>query len=288
LQHTEGLTEEVKEIVRGLESDISEPEQINIEADSDGFLSADLHISEMQSHFYDDSYGIISQIPGVLDDFDVDYQATIPFSRVLELLCDPRTLQLIRPRQTLKSICSLAPTLRNILEGQGDADACIELQNSLKKFHSLVSWRGDEMKRQLWPMEDLAYGGGLGFTVELFFLALSQLLSTSPSKEAHFVLYTGTFRVITSDRSDHKHSLGTQKLLLAIAVSRIDEFSYRYPDYIVDEFLSLLNNIFEGQTGPHIDEARQHIESERLYSGTRYKHKVLKILTRGQAQTPAS
>jgi len=123
------------------------------------------------------------------------------------------------------------------------------------------------MQRQLWHLQDLRDGGGLGFTVELFFLTLSQLLSTSPSKESHSALYTGTFRAITSDWSKHKHSLGTQNLLLDIAMSRPSrrEFDEYCPAYIIDELLLLLGNIFEGQTGPHINEARQRVESFELY-----------------------
>src|SRR6266566_4121858 len=140
------------------------------------------------------------------------------------------------------------------------------------------------MQRQLWRLQDLRDGDGLGFTVELFFLALSQLLSTSSSKESHSALYTGTFRAITSDWSKHKDSAATQKLLLDIAMSR-DEFGWQYPAYIVDEFLLLLGNIFEGQTGPHIDNARQQFESFDLYDPRRwFGEKVLEILTSGQAQ----
>jgi len=111
------------------------------------------------------------------------------------------------------------------------------------------------MQRQLWRLQDLRDGGGLGFTVELFFLALSQLFSTSSSKESHSALYTGTFRAITSDWSKHKDSLATKILLLEIAMSRCQEFGVPYPPYIVHEFLILLDNIFKGQTGPHIDNA---------------------------------
>jgi hypothetical protein len=57
-----------------------------------------------------DSSQIISQIPGVPD---------VPFSRFFELSRDPRKLQFICPGQTLKSLCSPALALRNILEGQG-------------------------------------------------------------------------------------------------------------------------------------------------------------------------
>jgi hypothetical protein len=100
----------------------------------------------------------------------------------VELPCDPRKLQFIHPWQTLKSMCSPAWTLHNILEEQCDPDAYKELLMSLKKLFSAGRWDGDEMERQLWRLQDLRDGGGLGFTVELFFLALSQLLSTSSSK----------------------------------------------------------------------------------------------------------
>ena len=142
------------------------------------------------------------------------------------------------------------------------------------------------MQRQLWRLQDLRDGGGLGFTVELFSLALAQLLFTSSSKESHSALYMGTFRAITSDWSKHKHSLGTQNLLLDVTRSRNLEFELYYPAYIVDEFLLLLENIFEGQTGPHIDEARQHFESSRWHSP--FNERVLKILTSGQPQSLAS
>jgi hypothetical protein len=48
------------------------------------------------------------------------------------------------------------------------------------------------LRRQLWRLQDLR-DDGLGFTVELFFLALRQLLSNSVSRESHFALFVGTF-----------------------------------------------------------------------------------------------
>jgi hypothetical protein len=96
-------------------------------------------------------------------------------------------------------------------KGQGDADVYKLLLKNLQKFRFLFGWQGDGIQRRLWRLRDLPVHdrGRLGFTVELFLLALSQLLSTSSSKESHFALYTGTFRVITSDWSKHKDSLGT-------------------------------------------------------------------------------
>jgi len=185
-------------------------------------------------------------------------------------------------------MCSPSLTLRNILEGQGDADAYKELLKNLKNFSFSSRQRRDEVQRQLWRLQDLCDGGGLGFTVELFFLALSQLLSTSPSKESHSALYTGTFRAITSDWRKHKDSLGTQNLLLDIAMLHYWEFGVHYPAYIVDEFLLLLGNIFEGQTGPHIDRARQQFESFGMYDPRGFRPRVLSVLTQREAQSPTS
>jgi hypothetical protein len=284
LPKTEDVTEEVKEILRGHESQISELEQINIEADSDRLGSVDDYMTHMLRSINFDSHEIISQFPGVLDDFVFDYDAPIPFSRLVEMSRDPRKLQFILPRQTLKSMCSPALTLRDILEGQGDTNAYKELRKNLVEFCVRSRWGGNEMKRQLWRLQDL-YAGGLGFTVELFFLAFSQLFSTSSSKESHSTLFTRTFRAITSDWSKHKHSLGTQSLLLDVAVSRNHEFLLIYPAYVVDEFLLLLVNIFKGQTGPHIDRARQQVESVPSFMRGRVWEGVMRVLTLEQAQS---
>ena len=137
------------------------------------------------------------------------------------------------------------------------------------------------MQGQLLRMQDFCDGDGLGIGVERFFLALSQLLSKSSSKESHSALYTGTFRSITSDWSKHKHSLGTQKLLLYIAVSRRWEFGFVY---IVDEFLLLLGNIFKGHIGPHIDGERRQFESFRFYDANGFRQRMLDVLTGGDEQ----
>ena len=143
------------------------------------------------------------------------------------------------------------------------------------------------MQRQLLRLYDLCKGGGLGFMVELFFLAFEQLSSTSSSKESHHALYTGAFRAITSDWSKHEHSPGTQKLLLNIAWSRRKAFVYnKYPTYIVDEYFSFLGNIFEGSTGPHIDEAVQELESFEAFGAVgEFRDRMLRVITGAQAQS---
>ena len=278
--------EEVKRILRGHESEISQLEQINIETDR--LFAVDNWMSNVQYYINHDSHQIISQFPGLLD-FE---PALVPFSRFPELCRNPHGLRFICPGQILKSMCSTALTLRNVLEGQGDANAYKESLKNIEISPFMNGWRGNEMQRQLWRLQDLYYGGGFGFTVELFFLAVKQLSSTSSSKESHSALYTGTFRAITSDWSKHKHSLGTQNLILDIAMSHFGLSDDHYPAYIIDEFLLLLGNIFEGETGPHISEARQRFESVHWYGHGRIRERVSRVLTLPvglgqQAQSPA-
>ena len=278
LHEREELKEdEFQSILNDNEFQIAELEQINIEADRLEQVDFGLFMTQNAINFY--SHQITSQIPGVLDDLD---WALIPFSRFveLEMFHNPRKQQFIRPGQTLKNICSPATTLRSILDGEWDYyPIANELLKNLENFRLLSGWQGDEMQRQLWRLQDLHDGSGLGFAVELFFLALSQLLSTSSSEESHSALFTGTFRAITSDWSKHKHSVGTQNILLDIAMSRREDFDVHYPAYIVDEFLLLLGRILEGQTGPHIDKAGHQFESLRWSGPRSFRDKVLAVLT---------
>jgi hypothetical protein len=266
-----------EKILRSHESEILELEQINRDADSHIEVDVQIHNQQVTLINYD-FREIISQLSGRDYSYD-DYQTPIPFNRLVERLHDDsRKMQFIRPRQILKSMCSPAVLLRNILEERYSTEEYALLDN-LKFFLRVRSgWKGDEMQRQLWRMEDLRDGGGLGFTVELFFLALDQLLSTSSSKESHSALYVGAFRTITSDWSKHKHSLGTQNLLLYIAWSRFEQFDDRYPAYIVDEFLKLLGNSFEGQRHSRIDKVVQQLTSIHGFHGKRICNRVLEII----------
>ena len=53
-----------------------------------------------------------------------------------------------------------------------------------------------------------------------------------------------------------------------------EAFDVHYPTYIVDEFLLLLGNIFEGQTGPHIYKARQQFENLQMSISGRFRKGV--------------
>ena len=80
----------------------------------------------------------------------------------------------------------------------------------------------------------------------LLFHALGQLLSMSSSNETHSALYIATFRAITSDWREYKHSLGTstQNVLLDMVVPGRDVVGFLSsndcPVYIENEFLVLL------------------------------------------------
>ena len=146
-----------------------------------------------------------------------------------------------------------------------------------------ILWPKDLLQLTLWSLQDLR-DGGLAFAVELFLLALRQLLSTYPSQESYSVLYIATFKAITSDRRRYKHSLGTQRILLdAVASDTGILRAYNYPNYITDEFWGLLGDMFEGQTGPHIDRAVQQLTDLQREDGDRYGAKAMAVIARLRA-----
>jgi hypothetical protein len=278
LSWTEDPTE-VKAILRDHESVISELERISIDAG---------HLENVDQWTLETQLAIAPQLtshfPGILDDLDT---AQVSFGHFVEMFRDPRQIQFIRPGQTLKSMCSILPTLRNILGGQGDADAYRQMQKNLMEFRSRASnWEGDELQRQLWRLQDLRNARGFAFTVELFFLGLKQVSRFG----SHYALYMGTFRAITSDWKKYKNSIGTQKLLLDIALSRSVDFQSIYPLYIADEFLELLGNIFKGQTGSHIDDAVRQLtsSSHSQYIYDVFRARLLEVITRARAQSSES
>ncbi|KAI0276110.1 hypothetical protein BGY98DRAFT_1098383 [Russula aff. rugulosa BPL654] len=154
-----------------------------------------------------------------------------------------------KPRETLKSLESLR-----------------EIPVSIRGLNNL-------MKRQLWRLLDLRNGRGLGFTVELFFLAVRQLLSTSSSSELELtkVFYTGTFEVITSNWERSQNSVGTQRILLDILCDLVIRsrgvFSdFSYPRYIVEMLLDLVGKMVKGHASlnSHINEVINELEDDNL------------------------
>jgi hypothetical protein len=254
--------EGVKAILRRYKSRISELERID--AENAGFQLDDRSISRVQQSIDRITHGIITrQLPGVKsDDFDAE---SVNFGQFVELFRDPHALLFIFPWQNLRRIRSFTKTLREILEGEKDGDTLWETIKDLGEFLSTWSVKLDHpdklFRRQLWRLQDLS-AGGLGFIVELFFLALKRLLSTPSSQESQPEFYIGTFRAVTARGSDYRASPGTQKLLLDMVVPyRGIIFDFDYPDYIVTAFLEFLRNILNGQTGDHINDVAEQLRS---------------------------
>jgi len=281
---------EAREILRNNESLISTLGGIGDQYDD----SADWWIQAIQREVVRTTHRIICQLPGIK--FDDPDKESVHLSQPKESYRDRHKFQFISPSHRFKRISEVAHTFQNILEGQWNNVTFKEGIKDLQEMLSLV--RDDPLRREreVWRLQDLHEGGGLGFTVELFFLALRQLLSTSSSEESHSALLTGTFEAITSDWRKYKNSLGTQKLLLDWVVSDngiIFNDTDTYPGPIVDAFLRLLANVLEGQGGSHIDDIVQEL-AEKSHSPwvipTRraFYSKVLGYISPAGAQGPSS
>ncbi|KAF8269486.1 hypothetical protein EI94DRAFT_1725132 [Lactarius quietus] len=236
---------------------ISELERIEVEAD--GMEDVDWRISLCQDAMDEDTYGLARQLPGVSfderrriesflisDTFNTSATGTAPV-----------TPQLIFPGQQAQALARLGSKLREVLDGhvaEGYEEALESLKSVVQVPLSLRRPNG-LMKRQLWRLEDLRDGGGLGFTVELFFLSLRRLLSIPSLHESNIVrhndaskiitsrwkegsiYYIGAFKIITSHLEKSKDSLGTQRILLNIICDLIirsrgvfsSDFSYPKP-----------------------------------------------------------
>jgi hypothetical protein len=280
------LTEEkAKHILDKHESQI-ELEHSQIQNDS--LQSVDWSIRVVQHHIDRSTHGIITrQLPGLR--FDDLNSEPVPFSQFIESFRDLHTFRFTFPVQNLQRICSITHTFRNILQGQWDANIFKEALKNLQEFALLAEQHENVLHRQAWRLQDLRDGGGLGFTVELFFVALKQLFSTTSSMEPHAAFFIATFRAIISDWSEYKKCVGTQKLLLDLFAYLSDSDS-DYPAYIIDEFLELLGNVLEGQKGQHIDDAVQHLTHEISLLSDSSHHlplfvKALGVITRSRSSS---
>jgi hypothetical protein len=234
-----------------------------------GMKMFDAWISVPQSSIQAATQGLICELPGV--EFDGDRPDPLPFSLAVEML-NNLALQFMLPGRCAAGFSSIFPRLQNILEGRDSEPGKFqELLNDLRSFQfdEAVIWSDNLVQLQLWRFQDLCFAGGLGFMVEIFFIALKELLSASPSKDSQSMLYASTFRAITSDWREHRDSLGTQNIILHLISSGRGLMSrFNYPAYITDELLVFVDNIFKGQTGPHIDKALDGLRGERKsYNG---------------------
>ena len=283
----EELTEgQIKEILRHRESQISELEQINIDIEDVSFQNVDEAIREVQRTIAELTDGIlVHYIPGVEPDCFDDTES-VHFNELVKLFCGFCSLQFIFPIRNLRRILSLATISRNILEGRKGFDTFQETLQNLEEFAIELElfdnpWQ-NPLHRQVLRLQDLRDGGGLGFIVELLFIVVyrSSLDSSKEGQELQSSLYISTFRIITSDWSKYKHSLGTQQLLLDMVISSpgIIYHCHRYPTSLVNEFFVLLGNILEGQSGPHIDNVVEELSCNPLFTTGRCRALVIKAL----------
>ena len=160
------------------------------------------------------------------------------------------------------------------------------------------------MERQLWRLQDWRDGGGFGFWVEMFFLVVARLLNLPLSPDSRFSLIVGMFEVITSDWEQHKNSIGTQRVILNLIcdIAIIDRglmSNIVFPRYITDKLLVLLENMVEGQSGSHIDEAMEELEDAINEQDTDptwftkaefplFRAEAVKVISRSRAPVPSS
>ena len=273
LDSEEELTEEqVKEILHNHEPQISALEHIDIEDNC--FQNVDEAILDVLRTISGLTHGIMTiYLPGIK--FDYFRSDDTEPSQLVRLFCYSHSMpQFIFPIKNFKRILSLAAIFRNILEGRKGVDVFQETLQDLGEFAVKFNnqWQ-NPLHRQVWRLQDLRDGGGLGFTVELFFIVLEELFTTAnysskEGEELHSLLYVSTFRIITSDWSKYKHSVGTQQLLLDMVIPEFGIIfrSHRYPTSLLNEFFVFLGNILEGQTGPHIDNAVQELSCNPFFT----------------------
>ena len=272
--------ERVKEVLRSHQTEMSFLKQNYINGRNlktfDEWFSAPQHSIQVATH------ELICELPGV--EFDGDRPDPFPFGLAVSLLSNP-ALQFVLPGRCFEGFSSIYHRLQDILEGRNPH----QFQEVIKDMRSIeqVIFPIDEkevIQRQLWRLQDLCSGGGFGFCVEIFLIALKHLLSTYTSEGSQSVLYISTFRAIISDWRKYKDSIGTQKILLHMIASRCGLISrFKYPAYITDELLVLVDNMLKGQAGPHIDTAVARLRDwePRFYHGPPdFPARALEVISR--------
>ena len=258
LKHSTEWTsgDQVKDILRKYERQISELERMKVEADC--IKAIDWRITLYQAAMDQTTFKLARQLPGVSFDepchtesFLISDTFNLPTSGGAAL-----TPQLILPGQQIQTLARLGLKLREILDGQVDEgyEEVLENLKSVDQVPYSLRRPNGLMKRQLWRLQDLRDGGGLGFTVELFFLSLRQLLSIPSLHKSNSVFYIGAFKIIASHWKESKGSTGTYRTLLNILCDLIirdrgDFSNFLYPEPITTELLDMVKNMLQGNAG---------------------------------------
>jgi Family of unknown function (DUF6535) len=153
--------------------------------------------------------------------------------------------------------------------------------------HGAVTRMRRPTERQLWRLLDLHEGGTVGFTLELYLLSLTEILSepTSafPSNDFRDNFFSA-FGAIASNRDLSKCTIWSQKLILAlicdIAAKRGVFSDFSYPHFIEDELVHLLRSVAAGvrdvsNIGLAVEDL-ERVRSRHRHVG--FREKVLGIL----------
>ncbi|KAI9438739.1 hypothetical protein H4582DRAFT_1950621 [Lactarius indigo] len=282
--------EDVKALLRDHKAQISQLERIAAEVGD--LEDIDWRISLLQDAMDDAGHRLMRQLPGVsFSELQRDKPPSI--SEVFNFPSvgtTPIAPQLIFPGQQLQALATLGVELREVLEG-GSTEADNAVLESLKCVDNIstpLRRLNNPMMRQLWRLQDLRDGNGLGFTIELFFLTVRQLLSTSAAQDSNEVFFRGTFEVITSRWMENKQSLGTQHTLLNLACDLVIRgrgvFSdFDFPTYITDMLFELVGVMIDGYTGSsHMNDVQRELEDEssRNRMDMRLRSKALAAIRR--------
>ncbi|KAI0285600.1 hypothetical protein BC826DRAFT_1051381 [Russula brevipes] len=226
--------EEIREILSGCQNSISELERIEIEVA--GIEDLDWKISLLQGAMDEVTHNLTRRLP-----------APILINEAFDFPSDdntPASPQLIFPGQRVQSLCALGGGLRDIIEERNPEKHQEILENlkSIDKIPASLRLLNSSMK-QLWRLQDLRDGQGLGFIINSF-----------RRTQLNRVFYTGTFKIITSQWLESKDSSGTKRILLDLicdlVVRNRGVFSdFTYPPYIEEMLLELVRKMVDGDRG---------------------------------------
>ncbi|KAH9958758.1 hypothetical protein BC827DRAFT_549816 [Russula dissimulans] len=276
--------ERVEEILRNYE-----PQLGKIQSDADAMKRVDMRISDLQSKIDKFTHNLTRQLPGVVVD---DHIGPTPIAEVFDFLAGPVRPQLIYFSQRLLGLCTLSQkrSSKGHRETTRILKAVEEIPSHLRSEDGVIERK--LMERQLWRLQDISIGCAFGFTLELYFISLREILSafTPQPPDAYIAFYVGAFKAITLDWEQIKHTLGTLQIVLNLVcdVTMLHRgvFSdYMYPDYITKELLDLLGKMVEGQDHSAnvdaIDDAIKELRDVRWKVGNEnFRASAIEILER--------
>ena len=251
LIHLRNANEALSEVERTLFR--FKPKLKDIKVDVPGMGLIDKGISTLQSEIDGVTHELTRQLPGVT----LDTQGPTRLADIFEFISNPIGPQLLYLRQRFQGLSTLT-------EVQDIREVASTFLEKITLSPRVVANPQGLIERQLWRLQDLSVGGAFGFTLELYFLALGQLLPASTLSKELTTFYISTLRDITSDWKEYKDSPGTQKIILNlicdIGVRDRGIFSnYTYPEDITTELVGLICKMIQGQTSGYIKAAMEEL-----------------------------